>query len=61
MITKSYFDTYNGKQSYIYELSNDKLKVGITDFGGAIQYLKVVTPSGEKGTSASASTTSPSI
>lgn len=48
MITKSYFDTYNGRQSYIYELSNDKLKVGITDFGGAIQYLKVVTPSGEK-------------
>lgn len=48
MITKSYFDTYDGRQSYIYELANDKLKVGITDFGGAIQYLKLITPSGEK-------------
>lgn len=48
MIRKILFDKYNNREVWLYELSNDKLKVGITDFGGAIQYLKVSTPSGEK-------------
>ena len=46
MIEKKLFDTYQDREVYIYELANDKLKVGITDFGGAIQYLKVKTPKG---------------
>lgn len=42
MISKKLFD--KSKNAYIYELSNGKLTVGVTDFGAAIQYLKVATP-----------------
>lgn len=45
MITTKLFDKSNN--AYIYELSNGKLTVGVTDYGAAIQYLKVATPSGE--------------
>lgn len=48
MIKKILFEKYKNREVWLYELSNEKLKVGITDFGGAIQYLKVATPSGEK-------------
>lgn len=48
MIEKILFDTYKDRNVWLYKLSNDKLKVGITDFGGAIQYIKVNTPDGEK-------------
>ena len=48
MIEKKLFDNYNGKDVILYELSNEKLKVGITDFGGAIQYINVNTKNGEK-------------
>ena len=48
MITKKLFDNYDGREVHIYELSNGKLKVGVTDFGGAIQYLKVITLNGER-------------
>lgn len=45
MVTKRIFD--RERNAYIYELSNGKLAVGLTDFGAAIQYLKVATDSGE--------------
>ena len=45
MIKKIYFDKFKDREVWLYELSNEKLKVGITDFGGAIQYIKVSTPS----------------
>ncbi len=47
MITVQQFDKYNGKDVHIYELSNEFIKVGITDFGAAIQYLKIATDKGE--------------
>lgn len=47
MLTKSLFDVYNGKDIYLYTLSNNQLKVGITDFGAAIQFLKVKTKAGD--------------
>ena len=46
MITKRLFD--KSKNVWLYELANDKLKVGVTDFGGAIQYVKISTHVGEK-------------
>ena len=46
MIKKQVFDKDNNV--WLYELSNDKLKVGVTDYGGIIQYVKLVTPQGEK-------------
>lgn len=48
MIKQVLFEKYKNREVWLYELSNEKLKVAITDFGGAIQYLKVATPSGEK-------------
>jgi aldose 1-epimerase len=48
MLTKSLFDNYEGKEVYLYELSNEYLKVGITNFGAGINYLKVLTAKGEK-------------
>jgi aldose 1-epimerase len=48
MIKKELFDNYNGRQVNIYELSNDKIKVGIIDFGAAIQYIKLNLPTGER-------------
>jgi aldose 1-epimerase len=48
MIKKYLFDIYRDRKVYLYELSNEKLKVGFLDFGGAIQYIKVLTKSGEK-------------
>lgn len=46
MITKILFDTYRGRDVYLYELSNEEIKVGIIDFGAAIQYIKLNTPNG---------------
>lgn len=48
MITKKVFDKYDGKQVNIYELANAKIKVGIIDFGCAIQYIKLSLPIGER-------------
>lgn len=46
MITKALFDKYHGRNVYLYELANDEIRVGITDFGAAIQYIKLHTPKG---------------
>lgn len=47
MITRSLFDYYNGRKVYLYTLANDILKVGIIDFGAAIQFIKLNSPHGE--------------
>lgn len=41
MKTKFFYDTYRGEDYYIYTLENEHLTVGITDFGAAIQFIKV--------------------
>lgn len=46
LITKRKFDVYNGKDVYLYILKNDFLEVGVLDFGGILQSLKVKIPSG---------------
>jgi aldose 1-epimerase len=48
MIKKYLFDIFQDRKVYLYELSNEKLKVGFLDFGGAIQYIKVPSKLGEK-------------
>lgn len=48
MITKTLFDSYRGRNVYLYELANEKIKVGLIDFGAAIQYIKLNAPQGER-------------
>lgn len=48
MIEKRYFDSYGGQEVSIYILRRDGLEVGVTDFGAAVQYIKLIAPSGEK-------------
>lgn len=48
MIEKIFFDSYEGQNCYIYVLHGDGIEVGITDFGAAIQFLRVQTKKGVK-------------
>ena len=48
MITCSLFDNCNGKDIHIYTLENNYLKVGILDFGGILNFIKLKTAEGEK-------------
>lgn len=48
MITKTLFDTYEGKEVFLYTLKNDELEVGIIDFGATLNFIKLNTESGEK-------------
>ena len=48
MITKTLFDKYNGKEVYLYTLSNNVMKVGVLDFGATLNFIKLNTPKGEK-------------
>lgn len=48
MNDKIFYDSYDGKNSYVYVLRGDGIQVGITDFGAAIQYILIETPSGVK-------------
>lgn len=36
MITKTLFDTYKGREVYLYTLSNADIKAGILDFGATL-------------------------
>lgn len=48
MITKTLFDNYNGKDVYLYTIDNGLLKVGVLDFGGTLNFIKLNSPDGEK-------------
>ncbi|MDE7083145.1 MAG: galactose mutarotase [Clostridia bacterium] len=48
MITKTLFDNYNGKEVYLYTLSNGEIKVGVLDFGATLNFIKLNTADGEK-------------
>lgn len=48
MVNNMFFDKYNGKDVYLYFFENEYLKVGITDFGAAIQTIKLKTAKGIK-------------
>ena len=48
MITKEYFDTYQGKQSFQYTLSANGLQVTVCDFGAAVIAIRLNTKLGEK-------------
>lgn len=48
MITKTPFDIYNGKQVSLYILENEKIKAGVLDYGGVLNFIKLKTPEGEK-------------
>lgn len=47
MITKTHFDSFNGKEIYLYTLENDFLQVGVTDFGAIVQFIRLKTPKGK--------------
>lgn len=48
MITKTLFDKYNGRDVYLYTIENDDIKVGVLDFGGILNFIKLNTFKGEK-------------
>ncbi len=48
MITKTLFDNYNGKEVYLYTLSNGEIKAGVLDFGATLNFIKLNTADGEK-------------
>ena len=41
MVDKVYYDKYEGRDSFMYVLHGDGIEVGLTDFGAALQYVKV--------------------
>ncbi len=48
MITKTLFDIYEGKEVHLYTISNAEISVGILDFGGILNFIKIKTSGGEK-------------
>jgi len=48
MITKTYFDHYQGRDVHLFTIENDSIKVGVLDFGGILNFIKLNTPKGEK-------------
>lgn len=48
MITKTQFDMYNGKAVHLYTLENEEIEVGVLDFGGILNFIKLKTDKGEK-------------
>ena len=48
MITKSLFDKCYGRDVNIYTLSDADIKVGVLDYGGILNFIKLNTPQGEK-------------
>ena len=48
MITKAYFDTYNGRESFQYTLSANGLSVTVCDFGAAITSVCLHTKLGKR-------------
>ena len=48
MITKTLFDVYEGKKVHLYTISNAEISVGIVDFGGILNFIKIKPSGGEK-------------
>ena len=48
MITKTLFDVYEGKEVHLYTISNAVISVGVLDFGGILNFIKIKTSDGEK-------------
>lgn len=48
MIEKLFFDNYDGQDCYLYVLHGEGIEVGITDFGAAVQYIRLRTKKGVK-------------
>lgn len=48
MIRKEHFGEYGGRPVSLYVLQNENIQIGLTDFGAAVQFLKINTPRGEK-------------
>ena len=48
MITKTLFDKYNDRDVYLYTIENGDIKVGVLDFGGILNFIKLNTFNGEK-------------
>lgn len=48
MISCTIFDRYEGRDAHLYTLENEFVKVGVLDFGGIINFIKLKTPKGEK-------------
>jgi len=48
MTDKILFDNYNGRECYLYVLHGDGIEVGITDFGAAVQFIRLKTEAGIK-------------
>lgn len=48
MITKKFYDRYDGRDAYVYELDSGLMRVGVSDFGATVQYMIVPAPEGER-------------
>ncbi len=48
MITKRYFDNYQGVNAYLYTLSDENIEVDILDFGAAVHAIRLDTKLGKK-------------
>lgn len=48
MITRTLFDTYHGEAVHLYTLANEEMQVGVLDFGGILNFIKLKTDKGEK-------------
>lgn len=48
MITKRLFDTYQGKAVHLYTLANEEMQVGVLDFGGILNFIRLKTDKGGK-------------
>ncbi len=48
MIVKTKYDTAFGRDVFLYTMTSPSLEVGVTDFGGIVQFIRVHTPHGKK-------------
>ncbi len=48
MILKTKYDTAFGRDVFLYTMTSSELEVGVTDFGGIVQFIRVNTPRGKK-------------
>ena len=47
-MTVTEFDSFRGRDVHLYTLTGDGLTVGVTDFGAAVQSIRLATRAGEK-------------
>lgn len=48
MITKTYFDTFCGEPVWLYTLKNQKIQVGVLNFGAVVNFIRLETSNGVK-------------